>query len=1232
LTPSPGAYDFGYVYDNNCASANTYQWNFGDGNTSTDENPSHTYQSFGTYTVHLQITDTNGCCSAYSIVIVYGTVPPSNVICEPLCSGFVIDQGFENFTDLACDNPNFVSQFANNCITNWFPANGTADVFQISNNESGYEGNHYARFVEHEAVYTPFNIRKYRKYRLDLAAKFYSGPNNIPGTLGVYAASGITPNPSNTMTPLYISNLNSLWPKIGEMNLTGTSSWMTDCFEFELASNQSEYSALLFQPYISSLSSIGKEIRMDKVRFTCELKIMRDIQEDYVSGGLFNFTPILNYQDVTGRIEYFWNFGDGQTTDNQSNPSHTYTFAGVYNVCVTARDEDGCCETFCKEIRFDDGSCILEPGFTFIDASSPEGGNITSFVSGNTLQNVKWQVKGNLVINTNFTFISAELKMEDGAMITVNPGSDFKITSNSYIHGCNTMWKGIFFTGEDEYEINNSTINDAETAINIKGVATVHLIGNTFDKNWISIDADQTSYPIGYFAGNVFDCTAPLLDPYTGQLLSNHGPVSYCGARANRVGFFDLKLDYPNNGPDLSPNVFQNIRNGIRVFNSISTRSESNQFFNIIPQNENDCTFLNSETITSHFKNNILNRGHKGVVLSFPKSTYIMTGNRISDYNVIYNNSLSEVCWISQPQSAFINISNNPNTSNSHLGYRISNGTAKNIYFKNNNLINVKTGFQTADISANSIKVENDSIVIFCTENPQSDAAISFYNTYGADAYMNRINLIGTEGFFLIGLNKIFSGLGVMNDNRIFDTNPEILSTGININGSAAGQYYCNKIYNTNEGVSFRNPCATSILETTSLNNINSYSIRLNNTEISRQQYNGNTFLSANNSQSRARIDLGNGSIFNNNFIYNPNDPVSSGSLVPDILETQPPNLNWFIADFENDNDKCSGISGIDQNKKTVNLELIAQGNALNNQYYAQNNWTSKFQLYQLLDHEPNLLDSNLNLQSFYMENSEVKQYYNHYKAVYNLNSICDSSDIAIENIVMEFDSNSSRLEEIVHSIYGQENTPLIDSSILLKITIANYQHLLQNKYDSINSEKLLIASDLFSEISNLSENEIFCNAFKQILRAKVDLFRFGNDFVKSTYTDSLVVIAELCEFEYGIPVYLAQSLCESLNISYERNSNACQANRISKAATYSTLGELQLQPNPVTDKLVILANQPITTVSIVDITGKMARQLSFDEYNDRVEVDCLSLSAGSYFVNITCTNGQKQVAKFIKL
>ena len=43
----------------------SYMWDFGDGNTSTDMNPTHVYALDGPYTVCLTVTDENGCTSVY---------------------------------------------------------------------------------------------------------------------------------------------------------------------------------------------------------------------------------------------------------------------------------------------------------------------------------------------------------------------------------------------------------------------------------------------------------------------------------------------------------------------------------------------------------------------------------------------------------------------------------------------------------------------------------------------------------------------------------------------------------------------------------------------------------------------------------------------------------------------------------------------------------------------------------------------------------------------------------------------------------------------------------------------------------------------------------------------------------------------------------------------------------------------------------------------------------------
>ncbi|MFA5782504.1 MAG: PKD domain-containing protein, partial [Bacteroidales bacterium] len=62
-----------YIYitfhDNSGGNIISWQWDFGDGSTATDENCIHQYGDTGTYTVTLIVTDANGCIDSVSDII-----------------------------------------------------------------------------------------------------------------------------------------------------------------------------------------------------------------------------------------------------------------------------------------------------------------------------------------------------------------------------------------------------------------------------------------------------------------------------------------------------------------------------------------------------------------------------------------------------------------------------------------------------------------------------------------------------------------------------------------------------------------------------------------------------------------------------------------------------------------------------------------------------------------------------------------------------------------------------------------------------------------------------------------------------------------------------------------------------------------------------------------------------------------------------------------------------------
>lgn len=102
------AVPFTITFNNTSSNASSYEWDFGDGGTSTDENPSHTYTEAGTYSVSLHAD--GGSCGTDDITLIdyiiidpdadcIVTLPASGTASvQTGCEGTIFDSGGE-FTD-----------------------------------------------------------------------------------------------------------------------------------------------------------------------------------------------------------------------------------------------------------------------------------------------------------------------------------------------------------------------------------------------------------------------------------------------------------------------------------------------------------------------------------------------------------------------------------------------------------------------------------------------------------------------------------------------------------------------------------------------------------------------------------------------------------------------------------------------------------------------------------------------------------------------------------------------------------------------------------------------------------------------------------------------------------------------------------------------------------------------------------------------------------------------------
>lgn len=81
------------IFTDKSQNVKSYFWNFGDGETSTEQNPSHTYKSKGTYTAELTVTGENGKTSSKKETIDFdgGTGPDPGVKVEIKIDGNFAD-------------------------------------------------------------------------------------------------------------------------------------------------------------------------------------------------------------------------------------------------------------------------------------------------------------------------------------------------------------------------------------------------------------------------------------------------------------------------------------------------------------------------------------------------------------------------------------------------------------------------------------------------------------------------------------------------------------------------------------------------------------------------------------------------------------------------------------------------------------------------------------------------------------------------------------------------------------------------------------------------------------------------------------------------------------------------------------------------------------------------------------------------------------------------------------
>jgi gliding motility-associated-like protein len=286
-----------------------WQWTFGDGGTSTLQNPTHQYTATGFYDVGLTVTSSTGCKGSNSGGRFIRIVP-----------GVKADFTFlEPATCKAPFNINFSNQTSGpgNLTYSWDFGNSTTST--LANPAALYAaaGMYTVRLSAQSDFGCQDNIQK--NITVAGTTTSFSGPDSI--CLNTAASF------QNTSSPTPVS---SLW-KFGD----GTQSTVNNPSKTYITAGT--FPITLYSNFGKCLDSLTKQIKVvtrPTVDFTAPKKTSCK-------------APLtVNFQDISpDAVSWQWNFGDGGTS-TQKNPAHTYNSAGYFDVTLTITDSKGCQNTY----------------------------------------------------------------------------------------------------------------------------------------------------------------------------------------------------------------------------------------------------------------------------------------------------------------------------------------------------------------------------------------------------------------------------------------------------------------------------------------------------------------------------------------------------------------------------------------------------------------------------------------------------------------------------------------------------------------------------------------------------------------------------------------------------------------------------------------------------------------------------------------------------------------------
>ncbi|TAE47633.1 MAG: PKD domain-containing protein, partial [Bacteroidetes bacterium] len=305
----------------NASPVAAWLWNFGDGNTSTQQFPTHMYQNDGVYTVSLTLTDIYGCEGTVTrpqYIRLRRPQPDFSASQTVVCPGTAVQ-----FTDLT---------LADTTLTDW--------LWQFSDGSLATQQNPVKVFSVPGFYSVTLTVHNLLDCGAAITKTSYIEVRQRPD-------ADFVPSVSNGCAPLAVQFTNTT-----NSTSAPVASWFWD-FANGSTSIFTNPSQTFVQPGTYPVRLVATDGFGCRDTVRKNIVVYRPPTATFIASDSVGCAPeTINFldQSVQGNApisSWFWSFGDGGAAGQQF-PSHTYNADGEYDVRLIVADLNGCRDTLLR--------------------------------------------------------------------------------------------------------------------------------------------------------------------------------------------------------------------------------------------------------------------------------------------------------------------------------------------------------------------------------------------------------------------------------------------------------------------------------------------------------------------------------------------------------------------------------------------------------------------------------------------------------------------------------------------------------------------------------------------------------------------------------------------------------------------------------------------------------------------------------------------------------------------